>query len=545
MAAFAYGDPIPHSLDLKTVLEEFEFRATHSIIEEWFSAARLGESKQIEAHRAIIFPNLQARWIWLVEVWPSTTNRQKCATYLREMINVINDYNLKLLTQTDKECLFPAILEACQELSDPLTESVCLNHQGLAYWDLGEYDTAIDCCQKSLALAESLPSKRNMAIACHSLASLLISRGQVSQSLHYLRRCFELVQDLDDETCRRGLIVNMVTVIHQLGDYPTALELGREALRLARQSGDQWSEINAIGNLGTVLLDMGETSQAEAFFQDWAGLALELQDQVSLGKARNMLGGIAYHRGDWDKATKALFEAEQLFLMMQDVIGVARVNGNLALIAFQQKQYENALQFTIRQEEWANRASDVESQIHAAEMRGLIAQDMQDYDSAETWFQTQFTLAEQHQHLGNQILAKTHLADLACQRQEFSRGISAYHEALNLATQAQSKLLVTSIVGRIAAAYLNDNAIQECEYFVREHVRLASETEQYAELGMAYSNMAVVYAKKSMVAEAREAATRSLEYLRDGNPHRAQEVERLLQQLDELDQNSAPLTSLE
>jgi hypothetical protein len=76
-------------------------------------------------------------------------------------------------------------------------------------------------------------------------------------------------------------------------------------------------------------------------------------------------------------------------------------------------------------------------------------------------------------------------------------------------------------------------------------VHLLSETEQYAELGMAYSNMAVVYAKKSMVAEAREAANRSLEYLRDGNPHRALEVERLLQQLNEVDQNSAPLAPLE
>ncbi|WP_009633852.1 CHAT domain-containing protein [Synechocystis sp. PCC 7509] len=177
-----------------------------------------------------------------------------------------------------------------------------LNAIGNVYYDLGEYDSALDYYQQALTLRYSVGDRYGVARTQNNLGRTYNKLGKPSQALEFYQQALNLSNSLGDEFTKvntrnsLGLIyaetgknkealsylqqalgsdnigriqtLNNLGWLHtKLGKYPEARDFYEQALSWAKKNGDRTGEAQALSGLGANLLKSGEPLKAIEFLK--------------------------------------------------------------------------------------------------------------------------------------------------------------------------------------------------------------------------------------------------------------------------------------
>jgi tetratricopeptide (TPR) repeat protein len=171
---------------------------------------------------------------------------------------------------------------------------------GTVYTELGEYATALEQFQSSLALAQELGDRTNVALATGSIG-IVYSEG-LGEYAKALKQ-FELARSLHEELGNRrdvAICTGNIAMIHgYFGDHAKALQQHRSALALHEELGNRSGAALAMTNIGTEHRHLGEYSMALEQYQRASVLFEELGERKGIAESTRSVGAL-YARTEFE-----------------------------------------------------------------------------------------------------------------------------------------------------------------------------------------------------------------------------------------------------
>ncbi len=158
-------------------------------------------------------------------------------------------------------------LELATKIGDIAGQSHALGNLGITYRSLRDYDKATKYHTHQLELAQQMGDIQDQANSLDNLGLAYDRWGEYHKAIDYFTRTLELAQQMGDIQGQTKALGNLGIAYHRLGEYPQAIYFHSRYLELARQIGDQRGQANAIGNLGSTYDALGQYPEALNYYQ--------------------------------------------------------------------------------------------------------------------------------------------------------------------------------------------------------------------------------------------------------------------------------------
>lgn len=209
----------------------------------------------------------------------------------------------------------------------------------------GDYDKAIDCFQKALALFKkiNLEGTRYSSQIIDALADLgrtYLARGDYLRALSYLDKAMDLANSCHDVNRMAGIDSSIGILYTNQRDYPKAIEFFQQGLVRATGVNDRFKQASMLLNIGVAFQFQKNYEQALENFQKSLALAKILDDKEVLIHVGEGMGAVYKEQGRYSEALDALEKSLLLAKSIGDRVRISELlwrkaevcyaNGNFA-----------------------------------------------------------------------------------------------------------------------------------------------------------------------------------------------------------------------
>lgn len=220
-----------------------------------------------------------------------------------------------------------------------------LEQLSLAYFQINDYDTSLDCAQYHLQIAGQCEDRIGISAAHANIGLIYIQQGNLDRALECLKTAVDIATEIK---YLRGVVVasgDMTHIYWQQGQYHAALAGLQQALTLANQIGYQQAMGFLLGNAG-ILYDMyGNYSVALACYGRSLQIATELDDWHTILFALSNILSISVAQKRYREATQLCQKIVLLARSLQIAHATVSNLHQQALIAMADQQYHHALHY--------------------------------------------------------------------------------------------------------------------------------------------------------------------------------------------------------
>jgi tetratricopeptide (TPR) repeat protein len=296
-------------------------------------------------------------------------------------------------------------IESARQKGDVEETAVFLHHQAILHHRLGNYQSAREAYEASLAIDMQSGNEEGIAQSQHNLAALL----------------------------------------HEMGDFQTARRLYTTSLNSKQRTGDKKGRADSYHQLGLLAQQGGQYDEAERLYRQSLALHEQLRDE--LGKASNLhqLGNLAYLRGDLAEATRLYEICLIIHEQWGNKLGVATAVHQLATMAYLNHEFDRAWQLYEKSLQLKSSLGDqagVASTLH--QMGVLLQEGANGYAMARDFYQQCLTLAKTIGDTRQQASTLGQLGNLARDEGDLLEAEQYYQAALQL-TDAQTEPALASL----------------------------------------------------------------------------------------------------
>ncbi|MFH7029334.1 MAG: tetratricopeptide repeat protein [Heteroscytonema crispum UTEX LB 1556] len=140
-------------------------------------------------------------------------------------------------------------LKISQEIKEPISKAIALNHIGIGNVFLGNYDKGIDYIEQSLSLARknSDPLIENQALG--NLGIAYRRKGDYLKAIDYLQQQLAIAREIEDHIGELKVLANLGNMYKNQEDCEQAISHYEQSLAIAKEIPDRQSEGMAIGSI--------------------------------------------------------------------------------------------------------------------------------------------------------------------------------------------------------------------------------------------------------------------------------------------------------
>jgi predicted ATPase/class 3 adenylate cyclase len=278
----------------------------------------------------------------------------------------------------------------------------------------GDYATARDLYEQSLALRRDLGDKRGVAAVRGDLGLIGFHLGEYAAARVLLNDSINALRELGD---RQGLAMalnslGMITMDE--GDYEAAGLLYQESVAIRRELGDRHGIAMTVNNLGVIASHRGEFLAASALFEEGLAIRRELGDRRGVALTLHNLGIQTYQLGNKAAATALFEEGLAVFRKIGDRRGIA-----LSLLEL-----------------------------------GSTASERGDYARARTLYEESLAIQRDSGDRQGVAISLSALGALACEQCDFQSGRRLYEESLAIVREIGDRRAIAEALEGLARAAL-------------------------------------------------------------------------------------------
>ena len=291
--------------------QHFEMRG--NLLEAVSYLTDIGDEEQIAQVAAQLVPSLFKDGEWrtladLVSKLPPAVVRESALLLSYQAMAAVR------LGQTEASLqLFDRAMALVEDSSDVELVAQCLLGRAAAFRVTGNYDDAVEDCQRALALLfESLPSSRQLGLAREQLAAAYGQKGDFQRGKRELDKALKELQEGTALYESARLHTTLGALDAELGDLDSALAHDRKAQTAWQQLGNTPQLANALNNMGVVYYNRGLLDDAHDLLKQAMSLArecgyLRIESYACVG-----LGDVERERGAYEQALELYREGEKL-----------------------------------------------------------------------------------------------------------------------------------------------------------------------------------------------------------------------------------------
>jgi DNA-binding CsgD family transcriptional regulator/tetratricopeptide (TPR) repeat protein len=211
-----------------------------------------------------------------------------------------------------------------RELGDRASEAGLLSHLTIPYIRAGRNEEAEDASARAIAMLESLPPGRELALAYADQAYARMLARDNADGVAWGERAVAAARAQDDpDVLSFGL--NMVGTSYVMaGEIEHGIASLLESLEVARREGLEVRIVSALGMLGSGLGEMYELERAESYLREC--IEFSEQREYTTWYPRSWLALVETYTGRWDDGA-----ARALAVLAGPSDPISRISANVAL----------------------------------------------------------------------------------------------------------------------------------------------------------------------------------------------------------------------
>jgi CHAT domain-containing protein/Flp pilus assembly protein TadD len=333
-------------------------------------------------------------------------------------------------------------------------EAITLGAIGNCHEGLGEYASAIDFLNRSLAMKRELGNRLEEGKTLSNLGLVYWDLGDYPKALEHFNRGLDIAHEIKDQKLEGTVLNNLGLVYDELGEYKRSLPQYQRALEIQRSVHFEEGESNTLGNIGGVYLLLGRYREALPYYEQ----SLEIDERSKRKQGASLdLGNIALCQlglGEPEEAVRtfdralALARAARLkkdeadwhkgkgsALMSQGKYDLAREEYRLALQSYEQAGLKREL-------------------VEALNDDGALHARLGDTGTARRDFRHAIELSRAIGHPRGVTSNLISLGDLEWRQQRYDQAAALFREAFERAQEAQdqgamadSLILLATVLG--------------------------------------------------------------------------------------------------
>jgi CHAT domain-containing protein/Flp pilus assembly protein TadD len=385
---------------------------------------------------------------------------------------------------------------AAEKLGDPNSLSVIYTDLGNEYYDLGNYQKAIEFYTKALQIDIQIGDKKGEGADYGNLGNAYDSLGDYQKAIEYQNKRLQIALQIGDKQGEGQVYGNLGIAYYSLDDYQKAIEYYNKQLKIAFEIGDKNGEGNAYGGLGIAYYSLDDYQKAIEFQNKRLQIALQIGDKKGEGNAYGNLGNAYYSLGDYQKAIE--FHTKALLILQQigDKRGEGQEYGNLGVAYYSLGDYQKAIEFQNKRLQIALQIGDKKGEGNAYGNLGNAYYSLGDYQKAIEFHNKQLKIALEIGDKQGEGNAYGNLGNAYYSLGDYQKAIEFHTKALQIAIQIGDKQGEGQVYGNLGNAYLSLGDYQKAIEFHNKALQIAikignknGEGADYGNLGIAYKNL--------------------------------------------------------
>lgn len=199
--------------------------------------------------------------------------------------------------------------QSAEELNDRPRLAKSLNRMGFVYLEIGNYRSAKDYAEQSLALAEALKDKKLIASVLLTIGMVSRWQGDYEEALDHLQKCLAIFKELNERILTADALVYIGQAHSATGNYIQAFNYYSQAMEVVKGLNEKQRLENLLTSIGTLYAEQGDYEKMFDYLDQGLQIAKEINDWI--GMATILLNkGIAYReQGHYEEALKPLQES--------------------------------------------------------------------------------------------------------------------------------------------------------------------------------------------------------------------------------------------
>ena len=285
-----------------------------------------------------------------------------------------------------------------QELAEKLRydrgQAQALSNSGLAHFQLGDLEAAMEAHRAALEIRERMGDKAAMGLSNGNIGHVYKSLGDYAQAVRHYRLGVELAEAAGEKQAAGNWHNHIGSVHLAQGDYPLAMESNLEALRIQEASSDSTGMTYSFNNIASIHLRQKAFDEALLNSNKALDIMKRMGDSRGLANSHNKLGNIYSAMGRYDEARTNYEAALALYEAQGNPKLIASGHGNIGVVHYQEGNLQEALKSQTRALEIFERIGDQQGLANTYANIGSIHLDMGKPAAAAKWYNDGLAMAE-------------------------------------------------------------------------------------------------------------------------------------------------------
>ena len=240
---------------------------------------------------------------------------------------------------------FEAARKLAGKASDKRSEGMILSAMGVLYFELGQYEKALEYDGEALAIARGIGDRRGEAEDLSNTGVVYSNLGSHGKAREAYEQALAIDRKNGDRSGEAKDLGNIGLVYLNLGQYGKALEFHEQSLAIHRQIEDRNGEAKSLSNIALVYLGLGQYEKALEHMERALAIERKTGDRQAEGVDLSGIGNLYGDLGQYEKAMGYFDQALAISRQIGDRSGEGADLSNIGVIHSKFGRHEKSLNY--------------------------------------------------------------------------------------------------------------------------------------------------------------------------------------------------------
>jgi transcriptional regulator with GAF, ATPase, and Fis domain/tetratricopeptide (TPR) repeat protein len=219
-------------------------------------------------------------------------------------------YRMGQFDKSLENCLL--VHKLLDEKHHPLEIAQTYNLMGTINWNRTDYEEAVICHKKCLALRENCNEEIGVATSYNNLGLAYLSMGRIDDAIECFKKSMKIKQRHHHLPGLAAVNLNIALAHLEMGELEEAQQSCLTAMRLAEDIGNQQLLAEVYGTLGEIKHLLGQHGTARDYYYKDLHICQNTRSQREKAIVYRRLSGLCHYEGKHDEARELLKQAKSL-----------------------------------------------------------------------------------------------------------------------------------------------------------------------------------------------------------------------------------------
>ncbi len=340
-------------------------------------------------------------------------------------------------------------------------EADAVHIQGVASYYQGEYDKALSCYHKSLAMRQAIKDTDGIARSLNNIGNIQKEQGNYPAAIKNYERCRDLWAELGDKAGIASALNNIGIILSEQGDYTGSFEHHQQSLALKEEVHDSLGIATSLNNIATIYHSQGDYAKSIELYTRCLQLNEKLGRKSGMALSLGNLGTVYTALGDNVRAMDFFRRSLAISEGIGDKSNAATTLYNIGIMYADAGDHDRALEnYTLCLKMWED-MEDKSGVATALESMGGLLMDHGDTAAAHADYERSLALWEAVGDKSGTAGSLDHLGRLCTERKEYAKALAYHERSRKLREQLNDKSGLSSTLTNIGTIQQRTGHYQE------------------------------------------------------------------------------------